>query len=167
MISLSPENGWISIDEFGIIRPWYVSGILEIIDKMDFVGKRVFEYGAGNSTLWYRSRGAKVEGVDSSPTWSNLALVLHETDREAYIKSIYKYPKFDLVAIDGDFRDDCLAPALDCLNPKGIVVIDNFLQPSVPMEWFRTLDILAARRLVYEQHFQALHPDWCSLIIYT
>ena len=146
--------------------PWFTSGVLEILDVMDLNGKRIFEYGCGNSTKWFRSRGAIVEGVDSNPEWAKFAYVELQTELIPYTRAIYKGHKFDLICIDGIFRDDCTEHALNCIEPGGIIIADNFLQPSAEQSnWFRTLDFMAARSLPHTVYRESLHPDWQSLII--
>lgn len=169
MIKLESHNGWVTKDKNGFLYPWYTSGALDFIDKIDFNGKRVFEYGVGNSTLWYRSRGAVVEGVDSNKDWLDFAgLSDCEPDKDKYIRAINKYPKFDLIIIDGDFRDQCTYYALKRLNTLGMIIIDNWMQPSVePNEWHYTLDMIAIHKLKFEVYRQEGHSDWGTLIIFT
>lgn len=168
MIELSPKNGWISMDG-ELRRPWYTSGALEMLDVMDLKGKYVWEWGGGNSTIWYRSRGAFVLGVDSDKEWANNVGLEFITEKEAYLKAIHKPNKhFDVIAIDGEYRDECLGHALAWIKPNGIIIADNFLQPSAGWpDWHRTLDLLAVKGLPHTVFREKLHSDWSSLVIYA
>jgi hypothetical protein len=128
---IHPIEDWLTKDDEGMQMPWYTRPCLEVLDKMDFIGKNVFEYGCGHSTLWYRKRGANVFGVDSNPEWAKFAGVDLETQEDDYVMSIYgmDYPLFDIVCIDGIYRDRCTEYALDYLAPGGILIIDNYDQP--------------------------------------
>lgn len=176
MIELSPDNGWIAKDEKGFIYPWYTAPTLEVLDKIDFTGKRVFEYGGGNSTLWYRSRGAVVCGVDSSELYAKFADIEFQETKHEYLHAIHKtasigvldFVNYDLIAIDGEWRDECTSHAFERIKEGGIIIIDNFMQPSVPPnEWFRTLDLLATKKVKYHVFSQTGHLDWHSLLIYA
>jgi hypothetical protein len=166
MIELKPDNGWIAFDSNGVRFPWYSSGVLEILDKMDLKGKRIFEYGGGNSTIWFKSRGAIVEGVDSNPEWAAMSGLELQTELIPYTRAIYKGHKFDLICIDGIFRDDCTEHALNCIEKGGMIIIDNWMQPSAELsDWHLAVDLLAVRGLPHTVYREAKHCDWGSLII--
>lgn len=50
--------------------PWFTYGAIEFLDRVVDGGMRVFEYGAGFSTLWWQ-RAARVHSVDHDPAWIN------------------------------------------------------------------------------------------------
>lgn len=174
MIKLTAANGWVAKDEHGIQFPWYTSGMLKVLDKMDLKGKKVFEYGVGYSTLWYRSRGALTAGVDSNHEWANMVGVPFTIERDKYIHEAYDYtycPRkinqeyvrvFDIISIDGIYRDECTEHALLALRPGGMLIIDNWMQPSVePNEWTKTLEL--TKGMKSEVFAQEGHPDWKTI----
>jgi len=164
MIKLSAENGWVAKDQYGIQYPWYASDMLELLDKMDLRGKYVFEYGCGHSTHWFRSRGAFVDGVDSDIDWADVAKVKFEKYYNEYTNRIHnsKYEWYDIIVIDGIYRDDCTEHALKNLKPGGMLIIDNWMQPSVePNEWTRTLEL--TKGMKSEVFAQEGHPDWKTI----
>ena len=168
MITLEPSNGWIAVDAQGWRYPWFTSGALEVLDAMDLQGKKLFEWGVGYSTYWFRSRGMKTWGVDSSEKWAKDVITHFEPNKEEYINYPKKYCNFgmDIVVIDGEYRDECAPVAFEIVKKGGIILIDNFFQPSVPPnEWFRTLDLLAVKKAPHTLYPQTGHPDWKSLII--
>lgn len=168
MIELKPDNGWIAFDSKGIRYPWYSSGALEVLDKMDLTGKYIFEWGVGYSTEWYRSRGMKTWGVDSNKEWVDKIITQFEPDKEKYINFPKKWYTFgfDIMAIDGIHRDECTPIAVELIRKGGLIIIDNWMQPSVePNSWFRTLDVLAAKKLPHTVYRQDNHLDWSTLII--
>ena len=166
MIELSPINGWTAMDPNGLLMPWYTSGALEVITGIDWHGKHVFEYGSGNSTIWYRSKGAVVFGVDHDKEWEIPGIRI-EPERLPYINRIHWHQHgFDLIAIDGLFRDECLEHALQKINQGGIIVIDNWFQPSAGWPyWPKSCDLLAIKKLPHTVYREAKHIDWASLII--
>lgn len=114
--------------------PWFTYPAIEYLKQFDFSGKRVFEYGAGNSSLFWAARVREVVAVESDRRWfdrisgacpANLLLNLH-TDRESYVASISgKGGKFDVIVIDGKWRNACAAFCVAYLNINGMIIVDN------------------------------------------
>lgn len=162
------ENGLYK-DEFGIQMPWYTLPALEVIDKWDFQYKFVYEYGVGYSTLWYLSRGASVYGVDSNKKWAsfvNLDTVNHRDVMRTYTVDL-EYGKpfdgYDVICIDGIWRDDCTEHALRCLKSGGKLILDNWKQPEVEPDWPKTEKLIEGMQI--EVYKQPGHPDWQTAIV--
>lgn len=170
---IQPIDNWLTLDEYGMHMPWYVRPCLEWLDKLDLNGKRVFEYGVGKSTQWYASRGADCYGVDSDQYWAFSVQkasesIFYTTDKLFYITEITKHDdNFDIVIVDGIYRDACAAEAINYIKPGGYLIIDNYLQPSVePNTWdefHRALDnVIGYKRTLYKE---PEHNDWHTLVI--
>ena len=95
--------------------------------KPDF---RVFEYGCGNSTLWYAQRVRNIIAVEHDRAWinkvsqrlpSNGQVAWKELGRR-YAEEIFEHRLFDVVVIDGGDRAKCATPALNSLKPDGVIV---------------------------------------------
>lgn len=152
--------------ETGLIFPWYTWPCLEWLSKLDLKRKRVFEYGLGDSTIWYRAKGCESFGVDNNINWCLHAGngYWNETTRICYINTINRYGYFDLVVIDGDYRDDCTEYALKYMKPGGHLIIDNYRQPSVePNIWTQTDKLIEGMPItIYKQPG---HQDWATAVI--
>lgn len=170
---IKPVADWLTLDEHGIQMPWLTRPCLEWLDTLDLKGKRVFEYGVGHSTQWYKRRGTECFGVDSNLDWVKKAdpfgEVFYADNEQDYLYEIYAPSNFvylfDLVIIDGDHRDECTEHALKCLKPGGILIIDNWEQPSVePNDWTRTKELINdMKQVVYKE---PTHPDWKTLVVF-
>ena len=135
-------SGWLNslaqgkpIDAQNQPVPWYTYPAIEFIeDKVssDFV---VFEFGAGQSTLWWSKKVKQVISVESNQSWfdtiydrmpDNVNLSL-ETDELKYADLILNYPDqfFDVVVVDGENRNSCFKNALNKLKPNGFIIFDN------------------------------------------
>lgn len=100
-------------------------------------GARVFEYGAGASTVWLARRAASVVSVEHHAEWhrlltskvaafDNIRLLHRELEGDAYIGAIAEADgPFDLIVIDGRRRTDCLARARPYLKPGGLILFDD------------------------------------------
>lgn len=100
---------------------------------------RVFEWGAGRSTLFFSQRLVTLVSIENNPIWhrrisarlarfkySRVDLKLVEPINE-YIKAIEAYPDnyFDLVTVDGREREACLLAALPKIKPGGKLFLDD------------------------------------------
>jgi predicted O-methyltransferase YrrM len=114
--------------------PWYTYPAISFLGERLPSDAAVFEYGAGNSTLWYAERVREVTTVESDESWyreislrlpANAHCVLR-TERASYASEIANHDgPFDVVVIDGQWRAACAKHALDHLAPTGVVIWDN------------------------------------------
>lgn len=51
--------------------PWYTYPAIEYLSHLDLSGLRVFEYGSGNSTIWWGRRSNFVQAVEDNSLWFN------------------------------------------------------------------------------------------------
>lgn len=115
---------------------------------------RVFEWGAGASTLWLARRAGTVLSVEHDPEWADslsgmlpgnaaVRTVLPEPRTDAtvvtsakpgfthldfsdYVSAIDDTTGvFDLIVIDGRAREACLSRAIPRVAPGGLIVFDN------------------------------------------
>lgn len=133
-------KNWECVDKDGNPIPWYTYPAIEFLGSLDFSTKNVFEYGAGNSTLWWGQRALNVVSVEHNPEWfakiqskllrnnyGNVKLIL-EPNKDKYIKSILQQDlQFDVVIIDGRWRGFCASVIGEKLNLKDgfMIVLDN------------------------------------------
>lgn len=124
-----------AVDSDGEPIPWYTYPAIEYLDQFDFSNKCVFEWGTGNSTLYWSKRVKEIVSVEDDEEWFDK--VSKEIDRrntEIYlIKEMGEYvnyiaksnKKFDIIVIDAKFRDQCAKIAPRFLSPGGMIVFDN------------------------------------------
>lgn len=159
------EGEWRYFDEsLNIPYPWYTKGCLEFLETLDLKGKRVFEYGVGESTTWYLEKGAICFGVDNSIEWANYTGSKFAVFNNEYVGAIDEYGLFDIVVVDGAWRDDCVEWALPHMKEGGILIIDNFEQPEVePNIWTKTKELIRQKK--HEIHFELDHGTWKTLVV--
>lgn len=140
-----PERPWISydaqreIDLFLASRPF----------------PRVLEFGSGQSTRWYARRCADIVSLEADPIWyariqPQLSGISGIDYRLASNREEFAFPKvdgrFDLVMIDGPWRDDCVDFAIERAASGAIIYLDNSDKSANPSEG----DVPAARRRLIE-----------------
>ena len=122
------------IDANGAAIPWYTYPAIEFLRSLDLRDKRVFEFGCGNSSVFWAGMVRELVAVENDPAWAgivrnfgirNLTLI-EESDRERYIASPERVGGgFDIVVIDGRFRHACVASACRVAKRDGMIIFDN------------------------------------------
>ncbi|MCC6837785.1 MAG: FkbM family methyltransferase, partial [Bacteroidia bacterium] len=124
------------IDGNGKPIPWCTYPFIKFIEprlQKEFV---VFEFGGGNSTLWYAQRVQAVKSVENNKKWVdiispqlpfNAEMIFKDiSDNGEYVNEVYKGKNlYDIIIIDGKNRNDCVVSSLKCLKDNGIIVFDN------------------------------------------
>jgi tRNA A58 N-methylase Trm61 len=137
------EMGWFesfrtkeAIDRQGQPIPWITYPCLTFLAGRIDPGLTVFEYGCGNSTLWWAERVAKVVSCEHDRPWYEHVVPLIPANVELkhvplvyggeYCQQVAKYQdEFDVVFIDGRDRVNCAKHALAALKTGGVVIFDN------------------------------------------
>jgi hypothetical protein len=123
-----------ALDKSGREIPWYTYPTIEYLNHLDFSTKDIFEWGAGNSSVYWSKLARSVVSIEYNEEWFNLVskvvggnqeikLLL---DKDEYINSIsLAHKKFDVIIIDDQFREECLDIAPHFLNTNGFIILDN------------------------------------------
>lgn len=137
------EIGWFnsfdtksSVDEQGNPIPWVTYSFIDFIKTRINKHHSIFEFGSGNSTLFYANLVKKVVSVEHDKEWfdkvvaakaGNSAMIFCELQPDGdYSKTPLSLgEKFDIIIIDGRDRVNCCKQCLGALNDEGVVVLDN------------------------------------------
>lgn len=123
------------IDRDGLPIPWYTYPVIEYLSQLDHSTSDVFEFGSGNSTLFWGRRARSVVSVENDRGWHQqvaarvdglpveLRLVELLDDYPATIEA-FDGP-FDVIVVDGRRRYSCARRAVAKLRAGGLVVLDN------------------------------------------
>jgi len=122
------------IDNQNNTLPWYTYPAIEYLKQLDFSERSVFEFGSGNSSLFWAARVRQIISVEDNRDWyalidqkkhDNQTIILRET-KEKYVSSISEWnKKFDIIIVDGKYRFECAQAALPHLNGDGMIILDN------------------------------------------
>ena len=115
--------------------PWITYPAIEFIEDKIQKNFKVFEYGSGNSTLWWSARVEELITLESDMSWfsyvqktspANVQARLCQ-ERSQYPQVIYEYPDqyFDVVVIDHLDRNICARCCISKLKEDGIIIFDN------------------------------------------
>jgi len=137
------DMGWIdsyrkkiSIDKEGKPLPWVTYSFMKFIDERLSSDMDIFEYGSGNSTLWYASRVKSVTSIENDMEWyrnikervpSNATIFYEELiyggNYSKYIATTKK--RFHIVIIDGRDRINSIKSSIEYTTDDGIIVLDD------------------------------------------
>jgi|688.fasta_scaffold00011_202 hypothetical protein len=147
------------------IFPWYTRPFLEKLCSWDIKNWKVFEYGCGDSTFWWRQNVREVISIDTNRDWANKCTSHFTTDKNEFISYPSKFTseeKFDCIIIDGEpveWRDECTKQSIESLKDGGILIIDNYKQGTVNLENWPLSDVLLNEKKC-EIFQQDGHKDW-------
>jgi hypothetical protein len=137
------DQGWfvayqrnMSVDRQGNPVPWIPYPARTLIESRLSGSMRVFEYGAGASTLWWPSRVGSVTSVEHDPAWvtqvrarapANVTVILCPLDpAQRYAETaVAEGGGFQVLFIDGRHRNLCMHVAPDAVSDDGVVILDN------------------------------------------
>lgn len=123
-------------DEELEINPWFGKSIIDLIKKRLNKTLSVFEWGGGNSTLFWSSHVKDVVSVEHDREWYEKMLSVVpdnvsmrycrlEYDGE-YCRAVLEEKKeFDIILIDGRDRGRCARNAVLRLKENGIIIWDD------------------------------------------
>lgn len=123
-----------AVDAKGAPIPWYTYPAIEYLASFDFTDCEVFEYGSGNSSLYWAGRARRVVSVEDDQAWFEAVsrkllpnqVLLHRADAAGYVGALSEQGRlFDVIVIDGNWRERCVEDASGYLRPGGIIVLDN------------------------------------------
>jgi hypothetical protein len=153
---------------------WNVAATREVAEYLRArPNARVFEYGAGASTIWLARHAASVASVEHHAEWHqrlgkevvrfpNIQLDHREIEGDAYIGAIEEAGgTFDLIVVDGRRRTECLARAIPHLAPGGIILLDD----SGRARYRSAIRNCGLReRRYFGRSYCVPHPDFTSIL---
>jgi len=137
------DDGWFksyykkeSIDKGNNPIPWNTYPFIKFIEPRLKKNFNVFEYGCGNSTLWYSKRVNSIVAVENDKDWfekiksqlpDNAKIIYKDLEYEGeYSAEVLKYSEhFHIIIIDGRDRVNSVKNSLGKLTEDGIIIFDN------------------------------------------
>ena len=136
---LIPE-GWLnsfnkskSVDVNDLPLPWMTYSFIDFFKSRSVSANSLFEYGSGNSTLFFEKFTSKVEAIEHNEDWFRLVkkkisdqsrLRLVPLDNAfTYAKSIhFSGDSFDIIIVDGEERVKCIKESEKALAEPSVSI---------------------------------------------
>lgn len=137
------DIGWINslhhkspVDKSGNPIPWVTYPFISFIKERLKQSQLLFEFGSGNSTLFYSSLVKSVVSVEHDFSWyesvksklpENVQLIYQELERGGAYSQKAKLTgeKFDIIIVDGRDRVNCCLNSTESLSSQGVIVLDD------------------------------------------
>lgn len=137
------DSGWFEsfkkktpFDKDGNPIPWFTYSCNDFLNQRLNKNLSIFEFGSGNSTLYFASKASKVVSLEHNETWYKLQKErIPENVKLIYCKqkkySDYSHvieklnEKFDITIIDGIDRVNCIVNSVDFLKEGGVMILDD------------------------------------------
>lgn len=113
--------------------PWFTYPGLCFLEARIKPKWRVLEFGAGQGTLWWSGKVTEVLAIEHVESWATRVrsqctaqVLLGESNTSSgYIRPALGTGTYDVVIVDGLFRNECLRAALQLVTPDGIIILDD------------------------------------------
>jgi hypothetical protein len=137
------DIGWVNsikknaiIDNFDNPLPWVTYPFIQFIDNRLQPHFALFEYGSGNSTLYYSKKVATVDSIEHDKFWydkihnnmpPNVNLFYCEL---TYDGNYCRYSQqtsisYDMIIIDGRDRVNSCKQSISSLKADGVIILDD------------------------------------------
>ena len=160
-----------SIDAENNPIPWMTYSSIFYLSQLDLSDCDIFEWGSGNSTLYFAKRAKSVTSIESNQEWYEYVLKnkpdnvdLNLVNVDNYAKIIQEKRKtYDIISIDGDIyrRFECAYYAVDLLKKGGMIIIDN-------SDWLERTTAFLRDQGFIQVDFAGLGPInnymWCTSV---
>jgi hypothetical protein len=142
---------WECVDKDNNAIPWYSYPAIEYLRQLDVSDKSVFEYGSGNSSIFWAQRCKRLVCAEDDREWydkiksklpRNVEYLLVQ-EKDDYVKAIHRDPgQFDVIIIDGNHRYECAAEAVKKLKSDGFIILDNAEWEGQTSGFLRDADLI-------------------------
>jgi hypothetical protein len=137
------DVGWLEsmnsnsvIDAAGKPIPWLTYPVISFLEARLNKSLEIFEFGSGNSTLYFAGKVGTVDSVEHDKFWydkvkntmpQNSTLYFCEMEYGgAYCQYVQKTSKpYDIIVVDGRDRVSCCKNSIASLKPGGVVLLDD------------------------------------------
>lgn len=125
-----------AVDAEGQPLPWVTYSFIDFIKPRLNKNLSIFEYGSGNSTLFYAKNVRRVVSVEHDEAWyhkivnekatnAEMIFTALEKDGEYSQKAKLLNEQFDIIIVDGRDRVNCCKHSVDALSTNGVLVLDD------------------------------------------
>lgn len=128
------------VDQSGNPLPWFSYPMVSFLEKRIQPHFTVFEFGTGNSTLWWSNKVTRIFSCEHDRGWyntikkaapSNVTLIYIESPDNDYVRSLENFSeKFEIIIVDGEQRVECAKHAIQFLTSDGVIIFDDSDRPE-------------------------------------
>ncbi len=124
------------VDKYNNSIPWFTYPANEFLSERLNKKMNVFEFGSGNSTLFFAARVNQITSVEHNKEWyekvlkyiiANSHAIFAKADNpNEYLRALTEgTQKYDIIIVDGIYRNECLIESINYLTDGGIIILDD------------------------------------------
>lgn len=162
----------ICVDRDGNPIPWYTYPAIEYLSQFDYGAKKIFEFGCGNSSLFWANRAQSVTSIEDNLKWfekwqqefhhENLDIRWRD-EGEIYENAIFEDDTlYDVIVVDGKRRAECARTAVLKLAPGGMIILDDSDRINTSQEYREAVKVLKNADLIQVDFY-----GFCPMNAYT
>lgn len=137
------DTGWFNsfksgepLDQDYLPLPWFTYPSIDFLKERLNNELKIFEFGSGNSTLFFLKRVKEIHSAEHVRDWyeklskfnienGEIIFVKSESPSQ-YLETLRKSnQKFDIIIIDGIYRNECLVESINHLSEFGVIILDD------------------------------------------
>ena len=164
------------IDSKGNPIPWFPYSATHFLSYRIKADMDVFEYGSGNSTLWWAKQVSSVISYEHDLIWfKSLSQLMPDNVQYVYcdLKGDSQYSRallgyknsFDIIVIDGRDRVNCALNSVGALSNEGVIIWDDSDRPRYK-DGCSYLRSCGFRQLAFTGLGPINNYMWCTSIFY-
>ena len=137
------DIGWVKstdmdsvVDAAGKPIPWLTYPVISFFEARLNKDLEIFEFGSGNSTLYYSEKVASVDSVEHDKFWYEKIKTTMPQNSTLYFCDVeyggaYCHyagetgKQYDIIVVDGRDRVNCCKNGISSLKPGGVIVLDD------------------------------------------
>jgi hypothetical protein len=155
--------------------PWFTYSAIFFLEQLNLSEKLIFEWGSGNSSLFFAKRAKTVTSIEHDPQWFETLLIQRKDNMELrfcemgenYTNAIhYNDVEYDIISIDGEIttRLECAKQAIKKLKTNGLIILDN-------SDWLSNTAAFLRTQGLMQVDFGGIGPInpymWCTSFFFT
>lgn len=123
------------IDSHGNPLPWITYPAIMFLEPRLNKSLRIFEFGSGQSTLFFSPRVHSVTSAEHNETWLKkmkekapenvFPVFASDSDPVQYADCAPNQERYDIVLIDAVHRNECCLSSVRMIRETGIIILDD------------------------------------------
>jgi len=115
--------------------PWFTYSAIDFLKEKLNSNLSILEFGSGNSTLFFAERVKKVISFEHNKDWHQKILkkipanaeltITSSLSAKDYLKPLIEDMRFDVIIVDGLFRNECITVSLEHISETGVIIFDD------------------------------------------
>jgi hypothetical protein len=174
--NLSVKRG-VPLNKNGGELPWFTYNSIEFLKSRLNKNHVVYEFGSGNSTLWFSKIVNKIISIEHDEIWyyklkdvlvekNNINYLYRNLNSGGYTNQILTYKNvFDVIVLDGRNRVECSKNSIGALKEDGVFIWDNSDRTEYEAG-YQFLKTQGFKRLDFWGIGPINRYSWCTSVFY-